>query len=236
MTEWSALAGLKDKLRPGGPIYDRLQSAGLLQRALKLWHGGSRSANRWAREGCLSPAPPNVKIDIVKHFVRSSGYRTFVETGTYLAGTLDAISAMNCCACHSIEIAPFYYERAKRILKGRRNVHLILGDSGVELPKLAASLDHPAIFWLDGHYSGGLTGKGEENSPISAELDSILASPIKEHIILIDDAREFIGEGGYPQLSELLRTFDNHPHYMAEVSADIIRILPLPKAGPRIRG
>ena len=50
--------------------------------------------------------------------------------------------------------------------------------------------------------------------------------PIKTHVILIDDARDFTGRDGYPRLSSLLAHFDDHPHYAASGSADIIRIVP----------
>jgi hypothetical protein len=52
-------------------------------------------------------------------------------------------------------------------------------------------LQEPALFWLDGHYSGVDTGKDELDTPVSAELEAILGSPVKGHVILIDDARCF---------------------------------------------
>ena len=41
------------------------------------------------------------------------------------------------------------------------------------VPELVRQLDGPALFWLDGHYSGGDTAKGELDTPVSAELESI---------------------------------------------------------------
>ena len=54
------------------------------------------------------------------------------------------------------------------------------------------------LFWLDGHYSGEGTGGCDEVCPIIAELRLIAQSKRKDHCILIDDARLFIGEDGYP--------------------------------------
>ena len=88
-------------------------------------------------------------------------------------------------------------------------------------------LCEPALFWLDGHYSGGATAKGDAGTPISLELEAILASPIKNHVVLIDDTRCcFAGMNGYPCIDELLKMVRYHSHYDTEVSADIIRLTP----------
>ena len=76
------------------------------------------------------------------------------------------------------------------------------GDSGNVLNQLVPELNSAALFWLDGHYSGGQTAKGEKECPIYEELKSILASSL-EHIVLIDDARLFIGQHDYPTIEEL---------------------------------
>ena len=84
----------------------------------------------------------------------------------------------------------------------------------------------PVLFWLDGHYSGGDTAKGELDTPVSVELDSILESPVKGHVILIDDARCFDATHDCPHLDILLETVRRKNTYHIEVSADIIRLTP----------
>lgn len=101
------------------------------------------------------------------------------------------------------------------------------GDSACVLPELVRNLDHPVLFWLDGHYSGGTTAKGMMDSPISEELAAILGSPLKTHVILIDDARCFDGTHGYPYLDQLLEQVRASTDYQIEVSTDIIRLTPL---------
>jgi hypothetical protein len=44
------------------------------------------------------------------------------------------------------------------------------------------------MFWLDRHYSGGFTAKGEKDCPIIEELDAISNGSHLKHSILIDDA------------------------------------------------
>ncbi len=149
----------------------------------------------------------------------------FVETGTFL-GSMVAHLAASGIPCKTIEIVPAIHHRARRILARYKNIDLILGDSEVEIPKILNGLDRPASFWLDGHYSGSNTGKGGLDTPISAELDAILNHSIKKHVIMIDDARDFVGKDGYPYLSQVLAKFDDNPDYKAGVHSDIIVITP----------
>lgn len=92
---------------------------------------------------------------------------------------------------------------------------------------LLKEISKPTLFWLDGHYSSGITASAETHTPISAELQAILIHSVKEHVILIDDARCFNGTNDYPHLDELLRIIREEGSYSAEVSADIIRLTPL---------
>lgn len=210
-------------LKPGSWTF--AQSLGLIPALRSAKAALTGEIRRWVRSGCPSPAPGAVKIAIVRSYVVDSGAHSFVETGTYLGNTVEVIARTG-AQCHTIEIDPAVHARAKRTHARYTNIDFILGDSGVELAKLIPTLTEPTVFWLDGHYSGGVTGRGELDSPISAELDAVLAHPIKRHVILIDDAREFDGRNGYPHLSALLAQFDGHPDYRAEVSCDIIRITP----------
>ena len=207
-------------------LFNQTQRAGLFPLFRKVRGALRRDVTKWIRSGCPSPAPHQVKMDIVKSYINRTNSSIFVETGTFTGATLDYIARMKGVTCYSIEIDKSYHERAQVILGGRVNINLILGDSSLELSKLLEKIEQPAVFWLDAHYSGGLTGRGDLDSPISAELGAILDHPIKRHVILIDDARDFNGTDGYPFLSDVLATFNDHSHYQAEVSADIIRITP----------
>ncbi|MFT4941776.1 MAG: hypothetical protein ACI88A_004847 [Paraglaciecola sp.] len=182
--------------------------------------------HRWIGAGCTGLAPPPVKRKILMAYLRKYGLNEFVETGTHLGDTLAYMAYDKNIHCTSIELADGYYQQAKRRIESYPNITLIHGDSGALMPEVVRQLAAPALFWLDGHYSGGLTGQGDIDSPISAELEAILTSPCKTHVILIDDARFFDGSNGYPYLDVLLKTVREQSNYCAEVTTDIIRLTP----------
>ncbi len=77
---------------------------------------------------------------------------------------------------------------------------------------------------MDGHYSAGTTAKGEKDCPIFEELNAILDSKNFNHILLIDDARCFIGKGDYPTIDQLTEYIKSkNEDYKVEVKHDIIR-------------
>lgn len=209
-----------------GPLGNAVQRLGLVPGLRRARDRATGLAGRWIAAGCPAPPPASIKIAIVEGLVRASGCRRFVETGTYLGNTIEVIARLG-LTCHTIEIDPTIHARARKVLGRHRNIDFILGDSAAALPVLLARIDEPTCFWLDGHYSGGVTGTAREETPISAELDAILAHPVRSHTILIDDARLFDGTHDYPHLAELLAGLERHPTYRAEVSTDIIRVLPV---------
>ncbi|MBX9870528.1 MAG: hypothetical protein K2X75_00890 [Burkholderiaceae bacterium] len=181
---------------------------------------------RWIRQGCSGPAPGPIKRLVIAAYLKRYGVRRFVETGTYLGDTLAYMAHDKNVQCTSVELADEYYLKACDRFSSYSNVHLVRGDSGVVIPQIVESLQEPTLFWLDGHYSGAGTGRANADTPISTELVSVLGSPIKGHVILIDDARCFDGANSYPHLDMLLQIVRAQGGYEIEVSADIIRLTP----------
>lgn len=181
---------------------------------------------QWIWAGCSGVAPAPIKRLVISAYCRRYGLSRFIETGTHLGDTLAYMAGNKKFNTTSIEIDEPCYRAATQRFKGYSNVTLMLGDSGKLMPELIQKLEQPALFWLDGHYSGGKTKRGELDTPISVELEAVLSSPVKGHVILIDDARCFDGTNDYPHLSQLLdRVLSGNEHFM-EVSSDIIRIVP----------
>jgi hypothetical protein len=193
--------------------------------AVLRWWRNRRDLSIWERNGRPAPPPPPVKYDIIRDYGRRYGLRTLVETGTYLGDAVQA-NLRNFSRIYSIELGEDLWRRAARRFGHLHHVTILHGDSGVVLPKLAAELREPVLFWLDGHYSGGVTARAAEDSPILAELSSVLSRPTKD-VVLIDDIRCFTDSNGYPSVSGL-QTFihDRRPEYSFRVENDIARLVP----------
>ena len=203
---------------------------GLLPKSLKerVYASIRESRNRkiirqWQDEGSKFPPPHPVKQMAIREYGRKYGCRTLIETGTYLGDMVEA-QRRNFDRVYSIELSTDLCNKAVERFKEFPNVSILQGDSGMILPKLMKDVQSPALFWLDGHYSAGFTAKGEKDCPIHEELDAIFSSSPHPHILLIDDARLFVGEGDYPtieSLSAFIRS--KNPKYRIQVKDDIIR-------------
>ena len=158
----------------------------------------ARIALQWRLAGKPVPPPNVVKQHTVIGYQKRYRLRTFVETGTYTGEMVHAISPY-VEQVISIEVEPTLHARAVRRFAGRENIRLLLGDSATLLPIVIESLDEPALFWLDGHYMGGESGRGAQDTPIIAEMTSLLSHHVRGHVVLIDDARLFDGTCGYPR-------------------------------------
>ena len=129
---------------------------------------------------------------------------------------------------YSIELDEDLHRRAAQRFAACKDVAILQGDSGQVLPQLLANIAEPALFWLDGHYSADITAKGEKETPIMKELGNISRHPVKQHVILIDDARCFDGTHDYPTLKELEGIARQYwPDSTFEVRDDIVRIAPV---------
>lgn len=182
----------------------------------------------WFKKGKPIPPPDAVKQEIVKDIAKEFNLKVFIETGTFLGDMVNAVKDFF-EKIYSIEINEKLYQMSKKRLKKHNHIHIIKGDSGKILKFLLQKINKPALFWLDAHYCGGITGRGEKETCIIEELQIILNHQVKNHIIFIDDARAFIGENDYPTIEELKGILNNQPHYHLTIEDDIIRIFPFKK-------
>ncbi len=163
------------------------------------------------------------KREEIKKWQAITGYTLFVETGTFLGDTTLAMSAIF-DRCWTVEIDTALYQQGLARFKERPNITALHGSSDALMASILEDVDAPAIFWLDGHYSRANTGRGAVDTPILDELTKIFRHPIKTHVILIDDARDFLGINGYPTITALQRFVRAHSPYRMRVSNDIIKL------------
>lgn len=188
----------------------------------KRWQEKSQ-LNEWNKNGCPVPVPHIVKQVTIKEYQNKYKYAVLVETGTYLGDMVEA-QKKRFRKIFSIELGIDLFNEATKRFKNDKNVTIIQGDSGKVLPQILSEINEPAIFWLDGHYSAGITAKGEKDCPIFEELDAIFDSKKLNHVLLIDDARCFIGKGDYPTIDKLTEYVKSkNDKYQVEVKHDIIR-------------
>jgi virginiamycin A acetyltransferase len=178
----------------------------------------------WVKNGRPVPSPPSVKQATIKDYARLHGTTTFVETGTFLGDTttacLDSFERLI-----TIELDEQLFNNAVAKFSQHKKVSVYRGDSGHVLAEVLPGISEPTLFWLDGHYSDGFTAKGSLNTPILNELKHVFAHPIKNHTILIDDARCFTGEDDYPTVDYLREFVHKHDgNLIFSVDDDIIRI------------
>jgi hypothetical protein len=179
----------------------------------------------WCLTGNPIPPPPIIKRRLVTRTGALYGCRTLVETGTFL-GDMAFAQRHKYFQIISIELQPELFTRATARLKRYPNIQILEGDSSTVLPAILETLPGPVLFWLDAHYSGGITAKGPLETPIHAELSTILSQSNLHRVILIDDARCFDGSSDYPTLNQLRHQVSQHPEFEMTVAEDIIRILP----------
>lgn len=184
------------------------------------------SVRTWHRRGCQGVAPHPVKRAAVLDYARRHHLGVLVETGTFRGEMLFACRS-RFDAMYSIELDPGLAAAAQHHFRHWNHIRILQGDSAAVLPRILDELKHRALFWLDAHYCGPAAGRATVDTPIIEELRLILAHPIPNHVILIDDARCFGTSGDYPTIEACMRfVIDRRPDWKAEVKDDILRMEP----------
>lgn len=210
-------------------IFKQIVKKTPLHRPLKQWvekRGQLAEIAKWEEQGKPAPPPHVIKQQVLREYARSYRLRTLVETGTFYGDMVEALRA-EFDHIYSVELSQDLYEKAVKRFKGAHNVEIIHGDSGGEVGKLMDRIKQPILFWLDGHYSGGVTARGDRDTPVYEELHHILKFGQMGHVIIIDDARLFGTNPAYPSVTELSEFIKSRvPDVNIIVQDDSIRITP----------
>lgn len=146
-----------------------------------------------AGDGTISGPVPQFKYALLLDYGRRYGLKTFIETGTCYGNACE-VARKTFDDVYSIELSKEYHDYAKGRFHSFSNVHLLFGDSGQILRKLLLEIpDTPTLFWLDAHYSGGDTAKGQTDPPTELELD-VIHELRPGSVILIDDMWELTSD------------------------------------------
>jgi hypothetical protein len=187
-------------------------------------HRLGKELRDWEKRGRPEVLPNVMKQKVVEEYARKFQLAVLVETGTNMGVMVSAMKD-NFREIISIELGMSLFRRARRKFKRFGHIRILQGDSAQVLESLLPTLHERCLFWLDAHYSGGITAKGSQETPIVRELMQVLAHPVPGHVILIDDARCFTARNDYPAVGEIrdiVRQF--HPEWVFECRQDIMRI------------
>jgi hypothetical protein len=166
--------------------------------------------------------------DKIKELAKKHNILIFIETGTFignaLVGLKDTFQKLL-----SIELDYGIYKLAKKRFSSYKHINIYHGDSLKLLPEIIKNLNEPALFWLDAHYSSGVTAMGKLQTPVMQELEIIFLHHIKNHCILVDDVKDFNGLNDYPEIDVLINYVDSKSggSYSAHIDGGIFVIEPI---------
>jgi len=133
---------------------------------------------------------PSLDIDFLKSLHADyTKYTCFIETGT-LEGKTTMAMEPHFRILYTIEYSEKFHAIAKSNYHGNI-INFLQGDSSVVFETLLPQINEPTIFFLDGHHSGGETGKSAKDCPLVEEITHIRQLYTPEGIIIIDDYRLF---------------------------------------------
>jgi hypothetical protein len=138
------------------------------------------------------PFPHFIKKKVLQKY--SSKDTIWIETGTHIGKTAEFLSRIS-KFIFTIEPSEKYFEYSREHLSKVANLKIIKGTSEEHLERIISEIDDDSIvsFWLDGHWSGGDTFKGDQDTPIKSELESIskYIQKFNKITVLVDDFRLF---------------------------------------------
>ncbi len=177
--------------------------------------------------GIVRMGPPT---EIIYKLQEVYGINNFIETGTYQGNTAYWASQVF-EQVFTIEYSQDIYQKVTEKYGHIKNINFLYGDTINLLKNTLSKLESPSLFWLDAHWSGGLTYGESDECPLLAEIEIINRSDC-EHFILIDDARLFLSPPPpphspqqWPDISNILNSGKNSRHIV--IVDDVIIAVPV---------
>ena len=166
------------------------------------WRHLLRAGKRWRTEGFFMPVPYFIRRAQLLQVGKRIGAEVVVETGTY-RGDTTVFLARHFRETHTVEVVPELAQLARERFANQPSITVWDGDSSHVLRSLLPQLKGAVLFYLDGHDSGGVTGKGQKACPVREELEIIYGAGENMVSVVIDDARLFGTDPDYPTIDEV---------------------------------
>lgn len=179
-----------------------------------------------------------VDLGLASHLRDVLGLQRAVETGTFRGVTARRLASVFSSVV-TIELSEELHRSAEKVLGDLPGVRTLQGHSATRLHGVRDPTV-PTLFYLDGHWSGGITEGNNSQCPVLAEIEAIRAgSP--DDCIIVDDAGMFTSAPPPPHSAEqwptLLAVFDAirgiHPGHLVTLLNDQIIAVP-PRARPAV--
>jgi hypothetical protein len=151
----------------------------------------------------------------------------FFETGTYYGQTtIEAARIFK--KVYTVELSPKLYTKCVKSLMPFSNVYVFLDESPNFLKQVLPQSKGGKIFWLDAHYSTGITARGKKDTPILEELEAIKSRGVQDGIIMIDDMRYCYAPGrAFPSFTEICNAvLAVNPSYHLALLGDVLLAYP----------
>lgn len=169
--------------------------------------------------------------EIVLKFKNKSGIKNFVETGTF-RGNTSFWAAQHFEKVYTIEIDPEISRETASKADCPSNIEFFVGNSKEVLPKVVGQLDGNSVFWLDGHWCNVAELGKDMECPLMDEIHAL--RNLKDSVILIDDARAFLGplppphdNTQWPRIDEIFLLLKSYfPANLVTIADDVIYCLP----------
>lgn len=180
---------------------------------------------------------PTVDLTLARRLQMELRLERAVETGTYLGDTTRALAGLFPSVATIERSADLHRETAIR-LQDLANVQALQGHSVDRLPEVVDP-DTPTLYFLDGHWSDGVTAGADDECPVLRELRVIGPGHPKDCLV-IDDARFFTSlpppphdPAAWPTLLEVLDAIRaDRPEHHVTLLGD--QVLAVPQAGRSI--
>lgn len=178
-----------------------------LRAKMRANKGRKNEEREWVLRKYAVPSPALIKRSVLLRLGTPGG--VWVETGTFMGDTT-ALLALDAKEVYTIEPDKALFDKAVARFNDDSHVHVIHGLSEEAFPSLLPTLSGAVNFWLDGHFSGGITHQGPTDCPVREELLNIENNlgRYEKIVVLIDDVRCFdpsiLEYSDYPDINFLV--------------------------------
>lgn len=175
----------------------------------------------WIKNKYSVPLPSQIKLHTLLRYSLSNS--DWIETGTYLAETAVFLAKQkNFNHIYSIEPSIDFFTFVNSQFSHIEKLHFLKGTSEQLFETALLKTSNRLNLWLDGHYSGDVTFKGDVISPIVHELKtlSFYLSRFEAVTLFVDDFRLFGTSEGYPDKNYLV-TWANENGFSWFIEFDI---------------